>query len=156
MRMRPPHHGFTLTEVLIVVATILFIAAIIVPKLTSSQIAARESAALSSVNEIRLAEDRYSGTHPQSGFVPLAELGNSEDALGNHFIDQDLASGHKNGYLFTYVPEEKSGGAVRSFSLTAVPDHLGVSGRRSFFLDQSGVVHYSAGGTADASSPVIQ
>lgn len=156
MNIQPAHRGFTLTEVLIVVATILFIAAIVVPKLTSSQIAARESAALSSVNEIRLAEEKYSAAHSEAGFVSLAQLGSSADSLGNPWIDKDLASGRKNGYVFTFQPGEKNNGAIRSYTLTATPEQVGTTGRRSFYLDPSGAVHYNADGPADASSPVVQ
>jgi hypothetical protein len=47
-------------------------------------------------------------------------------------------------------------GAIRSYTLTAVPDQVGTTGQRRFFSDESGEVHYNGGGVADASSPVLQ
>jgi prepilin-type N-terminal cleavage/methylation domain-containing protein len=157
LRRFRPHAGFTLTEVLITVAVILFIAAIVVPKVTNSQIAPRESAALASLNEIYSSEARYSALHPDSGFTPdLPTLANFNDPGGQRTIDKELASGNKTGYLFVYTPGEKVGGAIRLYSVTAVPEQVGVTGKRRFYSDQTGAIHYNSSGPADANSPVIQ
>jgi type IV pilus assembly protein PilA len=157
MHNGPRHRGFTLTEVLIVVASILFVAAIIIPKVTHSQLASRESAALASLNEIRLGEQRYLSSHPDAGFAPsLAALGSASDGSGNALIPPDVASGHKSGYTYTYVAGEKGNGVIRTYTVTAVPDEVGKTGQRRFFSDESGKVRYSFGGPADANSATLE
>jgi len=74
------------------------------------------------------------------------------DKPHNH---SDLASGRKSGYTFTYTPGEKVNGAIRSYTVTAVPDQVGTTGQRRLFSDDSGEVHYNASGAADSTSPVI-
>ena len=47
-------------------------------------------------------------------------------------------------------------GAIRSYTITAVPDQVGSTGQRRFFSDETGEIHYNASAQADATSPVIQ
>ena len=75
---------------------------------------------------------------------------------GEQTIDNNLASGRKSGYTFTYTPGEKVNGAIRSYTITAVPDQVGSTGQRRFYSDESGEIHYNAAAPADATSPVIQ
>jgi type IV pilus assembly protein PilA len=144
MRRRNRDRGFTLIELLIVVTIILIIAAFTIPKITKSQIPAHEASAIASIRAINEAEMIYSSSHPDVGFTP------------EQTIDQPLATGRKSGYTFTYTPGEKVNGAIRSYTITAVPDQVGTTGQRRFFSDESGEAHYNASGLADASSPVIQ
>ena len=71
-------------------------------------------------------------------------------------IDDNLASGRKSGYTFTYTPGEKVNGAIRSYTITAVPDQVGTTGQRRFFSDETGEIHQNSSGIADASSPELQ
>jgi type IV pilus assembly protein PilA len=147
--------GFTLIELLIVVTIILIIAAFTIPKITKSQIPAHEASAIKSIQAISAAEMIYSSSHPELGFTSdLMTLGGTTQSGGEQIIDSNLASGRKSGYTFTYTPGEKVNGAVRSYTITAVPDQVGTTGQRRFFSDESGEVHYNASGPADASSPV--
>ena len=94
---------------------------------------------------------------PDLGFtVDLITLGGTSQSGGEQTIDTNLASGRKSGYTFTYTPGEKVNGAIRSYTVTAVPDQVGTTGQRRLFSDESGEVHYNASGAADATSPVIQ
>jgi len=94
-----------------------------------------------------------SSEHPDRGFTgSLALL----DTSGERFLDQNMASGRKRGYTFTYLAGETVNGAIRSYTITAVPDEVGTSGQRRFFADESGEIHYNADGPADLTSPVIQ
>jgi type IV pilus assembly protein PilA len=157
MRRRNRDRGFTLIELLIVITIILIIAAFTIPKITKSQIPAHEASALASIKAINEAEMIYSSSHPDVGFTAdLATLGGTAQSGGEQTIDQPLATGRKSGYTFTYTPGEKVNGAIRSYTITAVPDQVGTTGQRRFYSDESGEAHYNASGPADANSPVIQ
>jgi type IV pilus assembly protein PilA len=157
MRRRNRDRGFTLIELLIVVTIILIIAAFTIPKITKSQIPAHEASAIASIRAINEAEMIYSSSHPDLGFTPdLAVLGGTAQSGGEQTIDQPLAAGRKSGYTFTYTAGEKVNGAIRSYTITAVPDQVGTTGQRRFFSDESGEAHYNSSGPADANSPVIQ
>ena len=157
MRRRNRDRGFTLIELLIVITIILIIAAFTIPKITKSQIPAHEASALASIKAINEAEMIYSSSHPDVGFTAdLAMLGGTSQSGGEQTIDQPLATGRKSGYTFTYTPGEKVNGAIRSYTITAVPDQVGTTGQRRFYSDESGEAHYNASGPADATSPVIQ
>ena len=156
MCTRNRQRGFTLIELLIVVTIILIIAAFTIPKLTKSTIPAHEASAVASIKAINEAEMIYASSHPDVGFTPdMAMLGGTAQSGGEQTIDNALASGRKSGYSFTYTPGEKVNGAIRSYTITAVPDQVGTSGQRRFFSDESGEIHYNSDGTADAGSPVI-
>jgi type IV pilus assembly protein PilA len=157
MRRRNRDRGFTLIELLIVVTIILIIAAFTIPKLTKSTIPAHEASAIASIKAVNEAEMIYASSHPDVGFTPdMAMLGSTGQGGGEKTIDNNLASGHKSGYTFTYTPGEKVNGAIRSYTITAVPDQVGTTGERRFFADETGEVHYNSSGPADTSSPVIQ
>ena len=134
----------------------MIIAAFTIPKLTKSTIPAHEASAIASIKAINEAEMIYASCHPDVGFTPdLAMLGGTAQSGGQETIDNPLASGRKSGYTFTYTPGEKVNGAIRSYTVTAVPDQVGTTGQRRFFSDESGDVHYSAEAVADVTSPVI-
>ena len=157
MLRRKRDRGFTLIELLIVVTIILIIAAFTIPKITKSQIPAHEASAIASIKAINAAQMIYSSSHPDVGFtVDLLSLGGTSQSGGEQTIDTNLASGRKSGYTFTYTPGEKVNGAIRSYSITAVPDQVGTTGQRRFYADESGEIHYNASGPADVTSAVIQ
>ena len=125
------------------------------PKIAESHIPANEASAIASIKAISTGEMIYSSGHPDVGFTAnLVALSGS--AHSEQFIDKNLASGRKGGYTFTYTPGDKINRAIRSYTITAVPDEVGTSGQRRFFADESGEIHYNADGPADLTSPVIQ
>jgi type IV pilus assembly protein PilA len=157
MRRRNRDRGFSLIELIIVVTIILIIAAFALPKIMKSQIPAHEASALASIKAIHESEMIYSSTHPDVGYTQdLATLGGTAQGGGEQTIDNNLAGGRRSGYTFTYTPGEKVNGAIRSYTITAVPDQVGTTGQRRFYSDESGEVHYNAAGPADAASAVIQ
>lgn len=154
--------GFSLIELLIVVAIILIIAAIAIPNLLRSRIAANESSAVGSIRTINTAQVTYSTTYPQQGFTTLANLGGTGTAaLSTNalLIDQVLAGGTKSGYNFAAAA---AGGAPPVspnvlYTATGVPTVVGQTGQRGFFSDQSGVIRFTADGTAPTvSAPALQ
>jgi type IV pilus assembly protein PilA len=157
MRRRNRDRGFTLIELLIVVTIILIIAAFTIPKLTKATIPAHETSAVASIKAINEAQMIYASSHPDLGFTgDLAMLGGTSQGGGEQTIDNTLASGRKSGYTFTYTPGEKVNGAIRSYTITAVPDQVGTTGTRRFYSDESGQIHYNGSGPADNTSPELQ
>src|SRR3954463_14861343 len=96
--------GFSLIELLIVAAIILIIAAIAIPNLLRSRIAANEASAVGSIRTINTSEVTYASTYPNQGFALLADLGGAGgSSTGAGLIDSVLASGTKSGYVFSVV-----------------------------------------------------
>jgi len=144
--------GFSLIELLIVVAVILIIAAIAIPNLLQAKMSANESAAASSIHAVNTAEIAYSTANPLIGFSPdLPSLGPTP---GAGYIDEALASGTKSGYKFTYVPDSNT--PSTSYTLNVDPVTRGVTGRRSFWSSETNVTHYNLTGPASVNDNVIQ
>ena len=153
--------GFSLIELLIVVAIILVIAAIAIPSLVRSKMAANEASAVNSLRTLSTAETTYAQTYPDLGYTcSLTNLGPSAGALsstGAGIIDSVLASGKKAGYSFAIT--NCTGTPTATYTTTAVPQTVGATGSRAFCSDASGVLHYAADGspaTCTASGIVLQ
>jgi len=129
--------GFSLIELLIVIAIILIIAAIAVPKMNNQMQAAHEMAAIRQITTIHQGETQY---YSQFGryATSLAELGppasGAATPAASDLIPKVLADGKNSGYLFTVVA------SPTGYSITAVPEAFGNSGRRTFFSDQTLVI----------------
>ncbi len=155
--------GFSLIELLIVVAIILIIAAIAIPNLLRSRIAANESSAVGSVRTINTAEVTYASTYPDTGFAcTLTQLGPNAnptpDSTAASLIDSVLASGTKSGYVLTLNGAGTCTGTPASaYDVAAAPQTPNSSGVRSFCSDQSGVIRYdAAGGACTVTSTPLQ
>jgi prepilin-type N-terminal cleavage/methylation domain-containing protein len=135
--------GFSLIELLIVVAIILIIAAIAIPNLLRSRIAANEASAVGSLRTLNTAEITYNTTYPTVGFTTLANMapatgGASVSSIAAGLIDANLASGIKSGYDFTIWNNTSS--PVTAYDSAAQPVSPGVTGQRYFCSDGSGVI----------------
>jgi type IV pilus assembly protein PilA len=147
--------GFSLIELLIVVAIILIIAAIAIPNLLRSRMAANEASAVGSLRTINTACVTYQTTYPSVGFpAGLANLGTSGAASSGSadLIDSVLAAGIKSGYSFTLTP----GGGTPVTGYSTVANAVSAStGTRGFYSDQSGVIRYnSTSGATSGSAPL--
>ena len=155
--------GFSLIELLIVVAIILIIAAIAIPNLLRARMAANESAAVGGVRTINTAEVTYSSTYPSVGFTgTLSNLGGSgspcTSATNNAcLIDSVLAAGTKSGYTFAVGAGSGSGTPQPTYTITASPVTLNQTGTRYFCSFEDAVVRYataSVSGCPAATAPL--
>jgi len=155
--MHSRQKGFSLIELLIVVAIILIIAAISIPNLLRSRMAANEASAVGSMRAINTACIAYSTTF--GGFPSsLSSLGTSGAASSTSadLIDNVLASGSKTGYSFTYTAGAVAGGVISVYELTASPIVAGQTGQRYFFTDQSAVIRFNVSALATVSDAPLQ
>ena len=156
--MNRKQKGFSLIELLIVVAIILIIAAIAIPNLMRAKMAANESSAVGSLRTITTAEVSYSTTYG-TGYAPLANLGGAAPcaaaAATACLIDNVLATGTKSGYtIATPLPAALGTLAAPNvaFVVNAVPIAPGQSGQRSFCTDESGVIRVDPTGATVAAT----
>ena len=160
MKEDPP--GFSLIELLIVVAVILTIAAIAIPNLMRSRIAANQASAVSSLHVINTAEatyiSTYSGYSATLGYLGPPSTGTNPLPSGAGLIDSILSGGSptamessKSGYTFTYSPGGADpSGRIYAYSVTAAPDEVGKTGNNYYYTDQVGVIRQNA--TTEAGS----
>ena len=159
--------GFSLIELLIVVAIILIIAAIAIPNLLRSRMAANEASAVGSVRTLNTAEVTYSSAYTDVGFTTtLANLGPGSNtctgatgatSTGACLIDNVLGSGTKSGYNFTLGAGPSGASTPQyTFAVNANPVTPGTSGQRSFYSDQTGVIRYNQSGAASATDSPLQ
>jgi type IV pilus assembly protein PilA len=138
--MRNRRTGFTLLELLIVVAIIAILGAIAVGPMSQQLMLAHETATVQEIKTIHSAEAQY--------FAQFGRYAANLAALGPHgtrpmgpeaagLIPQNLADGKKSGYLFELGP------TAEGYAITAVPQKFGNSGRRSFYSDQTLVIRNS-------------
>jgi len=154
--------GFSLIELLIVVAIILIIAAIAIPNLMRSRIAANEASAVGSLRTLNAAEITYNVTYPNVGFAcSLATLGpaasgTSASSSTAGLIYSNLASGVKSGYDFTLLSSNcaPANNIKTTYDYGAAPISAGVTGQRYFCTDLSGVIQYKASAAFTDSSGV--
>jgi prepilin-type N-terminal cleavage/methylation domain-containing protein len=142
--------GFSLIELLLVVAVILIISAIAVPNFMRSRLRANEASAVASLRVINTAAVTYSITYPDLGFpAQLSVLGGANPCSSSStqacLVDDILAQGAKGGYNFVWAGD----GAVPSvsFVVTGTPQSIGGSGQNMYCSDQTGVIHYDPSGT---------
>jgi type IV pilus assembly protein PilA len=143
--------GFSLIELLIVVAIILIIAAIAIPNLLKSKMAANESSAVGSIRTVNTGQVTYAAGCPNVGYsATLVELNTGAICAGGiGIIDNVLSTGTKSGYTFTYAPgAAAANGVVSTYTVNAVPLTVGTTGQRGFFSNQTGVIRYTLNGAA--------
>ncbi len=165
--MNRKQKGFSLIELLIVVAIILIIAAIAIPNLLRSKMAANEASAVGSVRTILTASVTYSSTY-DNGFPPtLAALAppaappatcDNSGLIDPVVANATTAATAKSGYYFTYsgfsplatAAKGCTNPGVQAMAVDAQPAIVGTTGQRSFCTDQTGVIRFDPTGAAIA------
>jgi len=155
--MRNKQKGFSLIELLIVVAIILIIAAIAIPNLLRSKMAANEASAVGSLRTLNTACVTFSTTYGGYPASLVAMGGEGTSALPTstsaELIDNVLQTGIKTGYSFSFsAAAADSAGNVDSYIINAAPITPGVTGIRYFYTDQTGVIRANSAGAAATSS----
>jgi prepilin-type N-terminal cleavage/methylation domain-containing protein len=162
--MKKIEKGFSLIELLIVVAIILIIAAIAIPNLLRSRMAANQASAVGSVRTINTAAISYNSTYG-NGFPPsMGAIGNNGTTTitctNAELIDTVLTSKTKSGYTFIISPGTTQVNSSASscaagygysdgYMVTAVPVTVGTTGQTSYCTDASGVIRFNPTGTVN-------
>jgi type IV pilus assembly protein PilA len=160
--------GFSLIELLIVVAIILIIAAIAIPNLLRARMAANESSAVGSIRTVNTGEITYNSTYPTVGFATaLSNLGGASGAACTPgsatacLIDAVLANdgiptgSGKSGYLFTTAPGTQSSGVYVGYGVKAVPITPNQTGIRAFCSMEDAVVRVDPAGACSNAEATI-
>ena len=159
--MKKSSKGFSLIELLIVVAIILIIAAIAIPNLLRSRIAANQASAVGSLRTLNTAEVTYSSTYnvgftaTMSYLAPPTTAGANPTSTAAGLIDSVLAGGSKSGYAFAYssgTPD--SAGRINEYQFTGSPI-TSSTGTNFYFTDQSGVIRQNSTATAGSTDSPI-
>lgn len=155
---RPRQNGFTLMELLIVMAIIAILMLIAIPTMGNMTRYADETSAVKSVQAINLAQSQYTTTFPANGYAcSLTALGGDPKSgpptpTNAEMLEPDLAQGVKSGYQFSIsncVKNTQNGNdRVTGYTVIAQPLTVGKTGNRTFCSDESGQIKFDpAGGT---------
>lgn len=149
MEVEKWRRGLTLVEVLIVVSVIAMLVAIAVPNLMRAKHNANETAALSGLRTLSTALEAFRGAQsPQNYPTDLSQLSRSNPS----YVPSSLTRrASRQGYLYLYVRTSPD-----AYDLQAVPEVVGTTGTRRFYVDETGVIRASATGPAGPTSPEVE
>ena len=159
MTIRKESQGFSLIELLIVVAIILIIAAIAIPNLLKSKMAANQASAVASLRTLNTSEITYSATYNGGFTSSLAQLGppasGSATSAAAGMIDSVLAAGTKSGYSFIYAASAAVNGVTSNYTINANPITPGTTGQNYYYTDATNVIRQNNSASATASDSPI-
>lgn len=150
--------GFTLVEIMIVVAIIALLAAIAIPNLLRARHNANETAAIGAMRTISTACESYRAAQTPPRYpLSLGVLGVASPLTGPAYIPAALAGAtfpgvSRQGYFYTYVNNAFAG----TYTLQGTPQTVGTTGTRRFYVDETGVIRANQTGPATAFSAEVQ
>jgi prepilin-type N-terminal cleavage/methylation domain-containing protein len=160
-KMARANQGFSLIELLIVVAIILIIAAIAIPNMLRTKQSANEAAAVSNMRSISTAEATYTASFGNiNGYAPkLTVLGPAATCDQTHacIIDNVLGCAvepcSRDGYNF-FLTSDSAAAPFTDYAITATPQQWGGSGSKNFCAAEDGVLRYEVGGSASKGAAI--
>ena len=142
--------GFTLVEIMIVVAIVMTLATLVISSVLRARHNANEMAAVAASKTIAVAcQTYYANAFPHTYPAVLSDLISPQS--DPPYIDSVLASGTKQGYSFTYTLIDPE-----SFTLNAYPVVSGKTGTRHFFVNESGIIKANSSGQASSADPAVE
>ncbi len=164
VRRAPLSNGFTLMELLIVIAIILILMLMAIPTIGGIKKQANETSAINSVQVIEKAQMQYESTYPANGYAcSLAALGGDPKSgaptpAAAQLMQSDLASGIKSGYIFAVSNCTKVNlngtDRITGYQITAVPQTVGKTGNRGFCSDEFGTIKSDPAGGTNCTQPL--
>ena len=149
MRLSYNRKGFTLVEIMIVVAIIALLAAIAIPNLLRARHNANEAGAIGAMRTFSTALESFRAAQTPPAYPLNVALLSA--AVPPYVPPSLTGAAGRQGYTYTYART-----SVNTFTLSGSPQVAGTTGTRSFFVDQTGVLRASAVGVATAASPELQ
>ncbi|MBU4346544.1 MAG: prepilin-type N-terminal cleavage/methylation domain-containing protein [Candidatus Omnitrophica bacterium] len=134
--------GFTLVEIMIVVAIIALLAAIAIPNLLRARVTANEAAAQATLRTISTGAETYASS--SNGSYPVGADLTWATGASPKYLNEDYTGAARQGYTFTFV------GTVAGYTATAIPVTLNTTGTKSFSACTGGILKELAGGVAPA------
>lgn len=144
MKRNRARSGFTLVELLIVIAVICILASIAIPSMIETRKGANETSAIATLKDVAVAQENFHTRKPGNVYGTMDQLFNAG------LLDNVVHSGHKSGYNITI---SLSGGGT-GYTATAEPSAN--AGVRYFYMDAGGVIRVADGAPADGDSPLLQ
>jgi type IV pilus assembly protein PilA len=144
--MRTSKRGFSLIELLIVVAIILILVAIAIPDFLKSKMTANQASAVGTLRTITSAEVMYSTAYSKGYSSSLKDLapptgGAAPSSTAADLLDTIVSSGVKSGYSFVYTPtNQASNGSYEGYMVNANPTQLNITGQVYYYVDQTNVI----------------
>ena len=135
--------GFTLIELMVVVAVVAIVASLAIPGFTAARKRANETSAISALKNFITAQSQYRTKNGTFGLL--------DELVAAGLVDTSFTDHMKSGYVFAEL-----GAITRSFwAFTAEPDDPGITGDRYFYTDSTGVIRYNEGGSAGPTDPSV-
>ena len=135
--------GFTLVEIMIVVAIVIVLVTLAIPNILSSRRVANEGAAIANLRTINNSCQLYN--------IDKETFPDTLEEISPDYLEPDLASGHKQGYEFDYVLIDQD-----HFTVNANSTSTGLLKGKYYFMDESGVIRWNTSGPAGAGDEIVK